>query len=896
MADSIKILVFDEDESLLDAIANGPAYPTGLDVRKVTHINDLILALDEFEPHIVVVNERLSSYESLSVLAIAKKRGQEIPYMVFFDDNQKIRTIKRHPSSENLPHFGEIVPAIEDILMNMSRKRDTSENPFHGSPFKDIFERFAVFSDYSFLLSQEHIILMYAKKAHVPAPAPDEEFRGCHFEDVLSLFFDKKKLLKLQLELITKLTFELELWNGKDDRKAFYAVRGITLPDGLKFIGLQDLTLLKAAEDVSLSQNRILESLPLGIILLDFDEQIVFTNLFVRNLFSIEGDLTGKTFDDVIPVKFTDTSLLQMKKLLYEEGNWKGKVYYRDQQHHKKGLSMRAFLQRSIADQVTGILLFLDTAGSDVMFNEWAADYRSIVEQIPEGIFILEDDTLVYANDLFCKMLGYVEQDQLIGIRFPNLLEGSDVDPYSGAVAQIKSYEETSRELDMRFSHKNGINRIYAHVTFNLMQNPSTLTIIGTVRDITEKKLMEKALPFRSESEFSSDDPKRGNEHDFRTYLNAILGFADILKEQSKGFADQSMSIYTDHIFASGRKLLQLMEETAVLVDTPVVPTGQRRESIDVTAMANEALEKYRDKAGEKNLRLTVASTSEIFVIADRRFLLDALQRIIANCILCSPSGTVLVDCGYDAIKHNVFIRIKDNRLPIPEDLLNELFDPIIDMAGPLNEQFRETNIMFSVVKRILENMDGKIEVQSSAMTGTIIYIQLPMDEEKTGTTGAGQNVYYTISPDVIYLNDLRPYILIIEDDPGSSKMLEITLRNVAKLEIAANGDDALSIIGQRFEQGILFDIVLIDIGLPPPWNGITLSHHIKSAFQGYQQVSFIAETAFALRNDREKILASGFSGFLSKPIDRRYLIKTIASVIRKKRGDEEPKYESYTD
>jgi osomolarity two-component system sensor histidine kinase TcsA len=126
--------------------------------------------------------------------------------------------------------------------------------------------------------------------------------------------------------------------------------------------------------------------------------------------------------------------------------------------------------------------------------------------------------------------------------------------------------------------------------------------------------------------------------------------------------------------------------------------------------------------------------------------------------------------------------------------------------------------------------------------------------------------------------------------------MLEITLRNVAKLEIAANGDDALSIIGQRFEQGILFDIVLIDIGLPPPWNGITLSHHIKSAFQGYQQVSFIAETAFALRNDREKILASGFSGFLSKPIDRRYLIKTIASVIRKKRGDEEPKYESYTD
>lgn len=896
MADTIKILVFDEDDSLLDAISQGKSYPVGLALRKVTHINDLILALDDYEPHIVVVNERLSSYESLSVLAIAKKRGQEFPYMVFYDDTFKIRSVKRRPSSGNLPDFNEIIPVIENVLMDMSRK-EQNMGPFSGTPFRDAFERFSVFSDYSFLLSQERIILLYKRKPTAYAPDSEEEFRSSHFEDVLSVFFEKKNLLRLQIELFTKESFALDLWNGKEERKAFFSVRGITLTDGLKYIGLTDLTPLKASADSSLSQNLLLESIPIGIILLDFDEQITFINRYAGDIFSPDGQsLVGKIFDEAIPIKFTDTSLLQMKRLLYEDGSWRGKVFYRDKTHAKRELLLRAYLQRSEADQVTGILLLFDVQSSEGAAYGGNTDFRSIVEQIPQGIFIIEGGKLVYVTDLFCKMIGFVEPEQLIGKDILNLVEDGDIAVFSEAIDQIKNYDELNRELEICFNHKNGINRIYAQVSLNLMQSSAAHSIIGTARDITEKKLMEDAKPFLTENEFSSTSPARGPEHDLRTYLNAIIGFADILKEQSKDFADQSMAIYTEHIFASSQKLVQLMEQTAVLADTSSVPPGQKRESLNATTLADDVLFNFKEKAREKNLKLTVTTNAEVFVIADRRMLVDALERIIQNSIQSSLGGAVLVDCGYDTIKHNVFIRIKDNRPVIPEYLLQGIFDPIIDSTGLLTDELRDTNITFAVVRRILESMNGKIEVQSSPATGTAIYIQMPMDEEKTNIAAAGANVYYTISPDVIYLNELRPYILIIEDDPGSSKMLEITLRNVAKLEIVASGDDALDIIGQKYEQGIIFDIILVDIGLPAPWNGISLSQHIKTVFSGYQSISFIAETAFALRNDREKILASGFAGFLPKPIDRRYLIKTIASVIRKKRGDEEPKYENYTE
>ncbi len=897
MNDKIKILVFDEDDELFSLILENNTFSTALEVQKVDHVNDLILALDDFDPHIIVVNENLSSYESLTTLAIAKKRSSELPYILFFDESRKIRTIRKHVREDMQNRFGDTIEIIDSIMRKLEQKGTLQPAKVQDSKDIEFFVGFAVFSDYTFLISTDNIVLKYEKREFVQAPGVDEELTGHHFEDILSLFFDKKKLIELQFEIAMNPFVETELWNGKDDKKAYYSVKAITLNNGMKVISFQDLTHFKLTEEALFSRNKILDVLPDGILLLDLDDQILYASQAVKKLFRFTGkELTGHTFDEVIPVKFTDTSILEMKKTLYEEGTWSGLVFVRDENNQKQEITLRAYLQRSMGDQVTGVILSFepvtDTNATSTVFG----DYRSIVEQIPEGIFILQDGAVIYANEIFCKMLGYVDAEELTASPFQSLIEYSDVETFENGYHQIINYEEVKQELELRFKHKNGINRCYAQVFLTLMQYSSKMTIIGTVRDNTEKKVMEEFLPTQPQNEFNSDNPKRGNEHDLRTYLNAIMGFADIMKEQVTEFPEQSMVTYADLILTNGQKLLKLMEQTAAIAEQTPGQIGVRHESVDVSALAADAIEKNREAALTQNLRLTLVSKTETYAIADKRYLFDALDKILANCVLCSNSGSIIVDCGYDAIKHNVFVRIKDNRPSIPDELLSGLFDPVADILGLQDERLRETNATFAVVKRIMQAMNGKVEVQSSVLKGTTIYIQLPMDKESTEAAAAGSNVYYTISPDVIYLNELHPYILIIEDDPGSSKMLEITLRNVAKLDIAANGKDALSIIGSNHEQGIIFDLVLIDIGLPPPWNGITLSQHIIKTYEGYELVPFIAETAFALKNDREKILAAGFAGFMSKPIDRRYLIKTIASIIRKKRGDEEPKYETYSE
>ncbi len=897
MTEKIKILVFDEGDSLLEVISGKLNFTGKIEYQKISHVNDLVLALDDFNPHLIIVNEELSSYESLSILAIAKKRSSEIPYIIFFDESKKIRFVKKQLHNPIPQNFEILLDSLTEIVNNeIGKTKTTKGNP--GGLNNLMLNKFAFISDYLFVLNQDNIVESFAKKDSATLTESIKDYVGRRLEEVLDQFFEKKNTFEVQYEITMRNKFEKEVWSAKGGGSICYHVRSILLNDRQKIVSINDITKSKNIELMLESRDQIINLLPFAVVMLDLDDQIANCNeYFARLAASSVETLSAKYFEDVINLKFNGLSFQEMKKQLFENGRWSGEVsivsgIFKDR------YSAEIFLVKMPVEQITNyVITMMQASGGDDKVADVNSfdDYYSIIQQIPEGVFVLQNDSVVYVNNVFAKMLGYSDNDELTSLSFVNLLEDNEKEKYLEISGQINSFEELNHTAEFRFVHRNGINRVFTNCKLSLMQHSSGLSIIGMVSDLTERKLAEEIKKGSPEKEFSSENPLRGTAHDYRTFLNQIMGFADILKEQVKDHPDQASLIYAEHIFSSGKKLLDLLEDAPIVSESAVLTAiTPKHETIDVLPVLTEVITSANESLAEKKIKVSLLSDTTVFAIADRRYLIDVLNRIIQNCIAMSSAGSILVDCGYDSIKHNVYIRFKDNRPSIPEDIIEHLFDPVSESALTMNEQLRETSITFSIIKRVLDSMDCKVVVHSSASKGTTIYIQLPLDEKNSETVNKGPNVYYTISPDVIYLNDMRPYILIIEDDPGSSKMLEITLKNVARLELAANGKEAITIINSKYEQGIFFDVVLIDIGLPPPWNGITLSHAIKSTFVEYQSIPFIAETAFALEKDREKILSAGFAGFMAKPIDRRYLIKTIASAIRKRHGDEEPKYEPY--
>jgi len=74
----------------------------------------------------------------------------------------------------------------------------------------------------------------------------------------------------------------------------------------------------------------------------------------------------------------------------------------------------------------------------------------------------------------------------------------------------------------------------------------------------------------------------------------------------------------------------------------------------------------------------------------------------------------------------------------------------------------------------------------------------------------------------------------------------------------------------------MIFDVMLFDINLPAPWDGIKLMHEIKQRWKEYKFIPFIAQTAYAMVGDKERLLEAGFDNYLPKPVSKNALINTI--------------------
>lgn len=117
------------------------------------------------------------------------------------------------------------------------------------------------------------------------------------------------------------------------------------------------------------------------------------------------------------------------------------------------------------------------------------------------------------------------------------------------------------------------------------------------------------------------------------------------------------------------------------------------------------------------------------------------------------------------------------------------------------------------------------------------------------------------------------PEILLIEDDFDTVTILKIWLTDIYRLTVAVDGETALQILEDHRKKNLSFQLFLVDINLPFPWNGITLRAEILKRFSEYQSIPFIAETAFVMPQDQENIKDAGFTDCLFKPLDRLTLL-----------------------
>ena len=508
---------------------------------------------------------------------------------------------------------------------------------------------------------------------------------------------------------------------------------------------------------------------------------------------------------------------------------------------------------------------------------------RSLIESNIDAIMTTDPAGIITDVNKQMEALTGCTRDELIGAPF----KGYFTDP-GRAEASIKQVlrEKKITNYELTACARDGKTTVVSYNATTFYDRDRKLQgVFAAARDVTERKLLDHAIEEQNvelkraraaaeKANLAKSDFLSSMSHELRSPLNAILGFAQLIKSDSPPpTSSQTESI--DQILHGGWYLLELINE---ILDLAQIESGRlalSREPTSLTEVMFECQAMIEPQAQKRGLKMTFPVFDvPCFVDADRTRLKQVLINLLSNAIKYNqPNGTVVVDV--DRVKgtpERVRVSVKDSGAGLPPDMLLQLFQPFNRLGQERNAE-EGTGIGLVMSKRLVELMGGEIGVESTVGFGSVFWFEL-------NSTAAPQLAVDRAGPaanpetQVQHGTPLRT-LLYVEDNPANLKLIEqlIARRKDMRLLTARDGD-----LGIQLARDNQPEVILMDINLPGI-SGIE-ALRILRADPATAHIPIVALSANAMPRDIEKGLQAGFFRYLTKPIKVDEFMQTLDEVL----------------
>lgn len=363
------------------------------------------------------------------------------------------------------------------------------------------------------------------------------------------------------------------------------------------------------------------------------------------------------------------------------------------------------------------------------------------------------------------------------------------------------------------------------------------------------------------------DDFVRKISHEIRTPLNAIIGFSQLLGvEENK----DETEIYIDRIRNSAFHLLGLVNDILDVSKLTSNKTIFRNDIIDVKKVIEKNINELKILAEKNKLVLKSNISSDIpkEIILDEIKFNQILKNILGNATKFTHSGSITIRLRRGTTEDTqefLKFEIIDTGIGIKEPDVNLIFEKFKQFENELNVE--GSGLGLSIVKELIEKMNGEIKAHSKYETGTIIAFTLPLVEVNTlnyQELGIFDNIKFNIR-----LEEKK--ILVVEDNEINILLLKGIFKNLKmnNISYAKDGIDALKMISENN-----YDIILLDI-IMPRLDGVETIKKIRTMFN-CAELPVIAMTANVLSEQLETYKEVGFNDCISKPLDIELMVKTL--------------------
>ena len=401
---------------------------------------------------------------------------------------------------------------------------------------------------------------------------------------------------------------------------------------------------------------------------------------------------------------------------------------------------------------------------------------------------------------------------------------------------------------------------------------------IGSCIDITERKSAERELIKAREAAETANRAKSeflaNMSHELRTPLNGVLGNAQLL-EMSEPTGEQKE--YLSAIMVSGSNLLSLINNILDLSKIEADKVVLEQADFSLRGCFNDIVRTQRSRIANKRLSLKLQIPHGVpdALIGDALRVKQVLLNLLGNAIKFTQEGSITLSA---AIKEQVSgkalieLAVTDTGIGIPKAVADDIFEPFVQADSSTTRQYGGSGLGLTISRRLAELMGGSISFESTEGVGSTFRVLLPFTvvhevvQERSGSAVAFA-ARWTGAP-------LK--VLLAEDNAINWQFGRSLLRKLGHVvTLAENGRDALTALERE-----VFDIVLMDIQMP-----VMNGEKAVIALREMEKISgahlpVIALTAYALKGEKEKFLAVGFDGYVSKPLEVKGLVSEMKRVL----------------
>lgn len=531
---------------------------------------------------------------------------------------------------------------------------------------------------------------------------------------------------------------------------------------------------------------------------------------------------------------------------------------------------------------IGSVVTFLDIS-ERIQNQKRLLQLSGAVENSPSIIVITDlHGRIEYVNPKFTAVTGYLPEEVIGGN--PSLLNAG-IQP-TGFFKELWNTILSGREWkgDIYNKKKNG-ECYWEHASISPIHNKNGVIthFVAIKEDVSEQKQnaeeLQQARDAADAANRAKSDFLANMSHEIRTPLSAILGFSQLAL---KGNLPPKQHDYIEKVRKAGSSLIGIVND---ILDFSKIEAGKldmEHTLFNLKETLSNVVSVLHQKILDKGLTLHLDISPDIasHLFGDPHRLSQVVTNLLGNAIKFTEHGEValtvtLLKQGVEG--DELLFSVRDTGIGLSGEQTARLFQPFTQADTSTTRRFGGTGLGLSISKKLVEMMHGNIWCESRQGEGSTFSFTAWFGIGDVTTDRCRLSSGATSGDDGLTYDFSGARILLVEDNEIIRTLAcEFLKETGVMVNVAHNGAEAIKMI---CEDAMPYNLVLMDI-LMPVMDGYEATRILRADGR-FSALPIIALTAHALLDERQKFVQAGMSDYISKPIDKQTLFKTMSRYIR---------------